>query len=63
VLALVTLLVNLFIAPWRLHQAQATCIEATILKHRAAVEAEFPIRLMLPYELARAVRKEVVDHD
>jgi hypothetical protein len=28
-LALVTLLVNLFIAPWRLHQAQATCIEAT----------------------------------
>ena len=30
VLALVTLLVNLFIAPWRLHQAQATCIEATI---------------------------------
>jgi hypothetical protein len=57
VLTLVTLLVNLFIARWRLHQAQATYVEATILKHRAAVEAEFPIRLMLPSEPARAVEE------
>jgi hypothetical protein len=34
-----------------------TCDEATILKHRAAVEAEFPIRLMLPSELVRAVEE------
>jgi hypothetical protein len=32
-----------------------TCDEATILKHRAAVEAASPIRLMLLSELARAV--------
>jgi len=33
-----------------------TCDEATILKHRALVEAEFPIRLMLPSELVREIQ-------
>ena len=32
-----------------------TCDETTILKYRAAVEAEFPIRLMLPSELVRGI--------
>jgi len=33
-----------------------TCDEATILKYRAAVEKEFPIRLMLPSELVRDIK-------
>ena len=35
----------------------ATCDEATILKHRAQVEAEFSIRLMLPSELVREIQQ------
>jgi predicted nucleic acid-binding protein len=34
-----------------------TCDVATILKYRAQVEAEFPIRLMLPSELVRHVEE------
>jgi hypothetical protein len=34
-----------------------TCDEATILKYRTAVEKEFPIHLMLPSELVRAVEE------
>jgi hypothetical protein len=33
-----------------------TCDEATILRYRAQVEAEFPIRLVLPSELVREIQ-------
>jgi hypothetical protein len=39
--------------------AFVTCHEATILKYRAQVEAEFPIRLMLPSEFIQ--RHDTVD--
>ena len=37
----------------------STCDEATILKHRAQVEAEFPILLMLPSEFIQRYRDTV----
>jgi hypothetical protein len=34
-----------------------TCDEATILKYRAQVDAEFPIRLTLPFKLVREIQQ------
>ena len=36
-----------------------TCDEATILKYRTLVEAEFPVRLMLPSEFIQRYRDTV----
>jgi len=39
--------------------AFVTCHEATILKYRTLVEAEFPVRLMLPSEFTQRYRDTV----